>query len=491
MELLRKTRGAALLIEPGSDSTAERLGALKDLGYDAIHAGAAEAAVRAAASAGVWDFALLDADMPGAGSVVVAAASRDFPVIFQAERDLETELFYGPDRPVYGFWRRDSGRTALAAAVSGAAALFRARRDLRVREAELRECETRLSSVMGAAPVGIGIIRDRIIFEVNDWVTRILGYSADELVGRSSRVLFMNEGDYDALGADFYAQLRERGVAEIETLYRKKTGEPVDVLLRGVPFDPAEPGRGTTFAMWDISSGKHMARVLDASLADLRSSETRLKTALEEKEAMFRELKHRVKNSFALMASLIGLESSNSRNAEVQEVLDHTRTRIESMASLYDLLGRQDNPNAIRLDLYLERIVTTISRSLVGPCDHVGFKLDLAPIQGHSRVAAPLGLVAMELVVNSLKHAFPERWVDSERREGRISATLSGSGDEAELEMADDGVGLPENVSASAGGGLGMDLCRMLVKQMNGSWRFLDGPGTRIRISVPTCLNEV
>lgn len=486
MDFRPKKKGTALLIEAGSDSSAERVATIKDLGYDVLRYEDAEEAIRAANSTGGVDFALLDADMPGAGAVVVTAAERDFPVIFQSDRDLETDLFYGVDRPVYGFWRFGSGKTTLAAAIAGAAALYRARRDLRVRDAEVRECETRLASIMGAAPVGIGIIRDRTILDVNPWFSRTLGYDGEELVGRSSRVLFMNDGDYEAMGVEFYAELRERGVAEVETIYCKRTGEPVDVLIRGVPYDPADPGRGTTFAVWDISSDKHMARALEASLAELRAGEARLKVALEEKESMFRELKHRVKNSFALMASLIGLESSSSENAEIREVLDHTRTRIESLANLYDLLGRQDNPNAIRLDQYLERIVGTLSRSLVGSYEHIDIQLDLAPAQSHSRVAAPLGLVAMELVMNSLKHAFPETWVESEGRGGRISVILSGSGADVVLEVADDGIGLPEHVGTETGGGLGMDLCRMLVKQMKGNWASLGGPGTRIRVVVPT-----
>lgn len=488
MDSKREKRGTALLVEAASRGADGRNSTLESFGFEVLRAEDAAGAVRLTETESI-DIALVDANLTGVGTLVLLASERDFPLIFQDDRDPETWTLDRDDQPVYGFWRRDSGEASLAAAISGAESLFRARREFRALESQLKEREKLLSSVLKVSPVGIGVFKDRIILEVNEAVSRILGYRREELIGQSTRILFMDEEVFKKVGVEFYTLLRKEGSAEMETVYRTKSGKPMDILIRGVPLDPADPGRGTTVAVWDISSGKQMARDLDWSLTELREKEGRLTAALEEKEAMFQELKHRVKNSMALMASLIGLESSNTDTPEVREVLEHTRTRIESLASLYDLLGRQPDPNAIGLDQYLTRIVSTLSSTLVGDCERVDFKLDFRPVQCHSRVAAPLGLVVMELVVNSLKHAFPVFWSDGqESREETISMSLKKEDSQVILEVADNGVGLPVGFDPAVNGSLGMDLVRMLVNQMRGTLGLLAGPGTRFRIVVPADL---
>lgn len=215
------------------------------------------------------------------------------------------------------------------------------------------------------------------------------------------------------------------------------------------------------------------------TIAERKKVEEELRASLEERNALYRELKHRVKNSMALMAGLTGLAASQSDNEEVKIVMDDMRTRIESFAVLYDLLGAEGNPDAVRVDSYLARIVDSISDSFIHG-DRIGFSLELEPLSIPSRIAAPIGLIVMELTTNSLKYAFPGD------RGGTLSVALSrGEGERLRCRVSDDGVGLPPGFDPKKDGGLGMELIGMLVGQLRGIWKIESGPGTRIVLEVP------
>ena len=525
-----------------------------------------------------------------------------------------------------------------------------------------------------AVPVGVGLILDRVIFDINDWALSIVGYKREEVLGKSTRMLFIDEAEYDRVGRDLYAKLRDQGFCEIESQYRKKDGSPVDVLIRGTPLDRSDPLRGIIYVVLDISDRKRVERALESrvfaltrpleqgaallrfedlfNLADiqriqdafadatgvaslitttegvpitnpsnfcrlcaevirgtekgllncmksdtfigtsacdgptlrpclsgglwdggarimvgntqiaswligqvldesadmevlrayareigadqkefdaalgevtrmsrsrfekacvaldliagqlsnlafnnvqqaraiaerrraeeeLRDSAERLRSALEEREALYKELKHRVKNSMALMAGLVGLESSHAENEEVQTVLSNMRTRIDSFAALYDLLGQEGNPNAVRIDSYLSHIIDSITVSFVLEA-RVDFSLDFEPISISARTAAPIGLVIMELVTNALKYAFPNN------RCGQVSVSLKRAESGGfRCSVEDDGVGLPADFDPGRDGGLGMELIGMLVGQLKGKWLFEPCRGTRAVISLP------
>lgn len=141
-------------------------------------------------------------------------------------------------------------------------------------EEELRAGENYLRSVFRAAPVGIGIVRDRVLTEVNPTMCSMTGYTRDELLGRSARILYPSDEDFDFVGTEKYRQIRERGAGTVETRFRRKTGEIMDILLSSTPLDPADLSRGVTFTALDISDAKASAR-------SLRESEEYLKAVFQ------------------------------------------------------------------------------------------------------------------------------------------------------------------------------------------------------------------
>ena len=120
----------------------------------------------------------------------------------------------------------------------------------------LHESESRLRSIFRAAPVGIGVVVNRVIKDANDRLCDMTGYSREELVGQSARMLYPTDEDYNYVGSEKYRQIAEKGTGSVETRWRRKDGTIIDVLLSSTPFNPVDLSAGVTFTALDITERK-------------------------------------------------------------------------------------------------------------------------------------------------------------------------------------------------------------------------------------------
>ncbi len=210
-----------------------------------------------------------------------------------------------------------------------------------------------------------------------------------------------------------------------------------------------------------------------------KNAEEALERWLEEKAAMLRELQHRVKNSMAMISSLVGLEATRAADAGTREVLGSIRNRVSSLAHLYEMLYSTGDTRTIRLDDYLKLIISSLTDSLVDKMSRITFTTDFDPVKIEAQRAAPFGLILNELATNAIKYAFPGEGA------GRVSVALRKGDGTVELGVSDNGAGLPESFDSQAHRGLGMQLVRMLSEQLGGSVRAERGEGTSFRVTVP------
>jgi PAS domain S-box-containing protein len=138
-------------------------------------------------------------------------------------------------------------------------------------EKALQESRARLQSIFRAAPVGIGLVSNRRLLRVNDRICEMLGRTRDELVGKSARVLYASDEDYEYVGREKYVQIRERGTGTVETHWQRKDGEILDILLSSTPLDTTDLSAGVTFTALDITERKRAGEALQISEIRFRS----------------------------------------------------------------------------------------------------------------------------------------------------------------------------------------------------------------------------
>lgn len=136
-------------------------------------------------------------------------------------------------------------------------------------EKVIRDSESQIRSIFKSAPIGIGVVINRVIKQVNLRLCEISGYSAEELVGQSARMLYQSDEDYSAVGQEKYNQIHYQGTGTVETRWRCKNGAVIDVLLNSTPLEPTDLSKGVTFTALDISDRKR-------SRAELEKSEIKL-----------------------------------------------------------------------------------------------------------------------------------------------------------------------------------------------------------------------
>jgi len=129
----------------------------------------------------------------------------------------------------------------------------------------LREREAKLDSLFRVAPIGIGVVVDRVIMEINDRICEMTGYSKEELVGKSARMLYATEQEFDYVGHEKYRQIAEKGSGSVETRWRRKDGVMIDILLSSSLLVAGDFSRGVTFTALDITERRRGEDALRAS----------------------------------------------------------------------------------------------------------------------------------------------------------------------------------------------------------------------------------
>ncbi len=213
-----------------------------------------------------------------------------------------------------------------------------------------------------------------------------------------------------------------------------------------------------------VKEGVLSGVVLEAQdITDRKLAEERTQAALREKEALLQEIHHRVKNNLQVISSLLQLQINEIRDPQTLGIFRESQLRIRSMALIHEKLYESDSLAEIDLADYLRSLTNLLFSTYASAPSQVRLKLNLSQIFISINTAIPLGLIANELITNSLKFAFPDG------RQGIIRVELGAvAGDRFRLRIADDGVGLPKGFAAEKSASLGMRLVRMLSSQLDG-----------------------
>ena len=209
------------------------------------------------------------------------------------------------------------------------------------------------------------------------------------------------------------------------------------------------------------------AVVSEQITAELRASE-------ERKEALLREVHHRVKNNLAMICSLFYLQSTHAKDEQTTKIFREMENRVHSMALVHETLYGSDNLARIDFADYARILAQDILDSYGHPAVSISLKTELERVILSVDTALPCGLILNELISNALKHGFPDR------NEGKVKLLLrTGRDGECTLCVEDNGIGIPGSLSIGECKSLGIRLVRSLTRQIGGSFELLRlEPGT-------------
>ncbi|MEX0954042.1 MAG: histidine kinase dimerization/phosphoacceptor domain -containing protein [Rhizobiaceae bacterium] len=197
--------------------------------------------------------------------------------------------------------------------------------------------------------------------------------------------------------------------------------------------------------------------------------------AAEMRAQLLREAHHRIKNNLQMVVSLVRSKRIPGRT----DALEDVENRVQAIAQVHDLLYHETGGGS-DIDLSdLSDLIDAICRnpSIIPPERNIEIQLELEPCPTHVARAVPLALVVVEIITNSLKHAFPDE------REGRIDISLSCANGLAVLTISDNGTGLsmPEGRKRNSG----LKLVEAFISQCNGTLEMSAEQGTRFHITFP------
>jgi PAS domain S-box-containing protein len=202
-------------------------------------------------------------------------------------------------------------------------------------------------------------------------------------------------------------------------------------------------------------------------ITDRKEKEQALAALVHEKEALLKEVHHRVKNNLQVITSLLRLEIARTSQPDAKAVLSEMQGRIRSMAILHQSLYRSGDFGAIDLGDYLRQLATQTHLAQSTRASAMRLRCEVASMFVNIDQAIPCGLLVNELVSNCVKHAFPEGF------EGANAITLSLQPapvpGQWRLEVADTGVGLPPDFGARRAASLGLQLATDLARQLGGT----------------------
>ena len=318
-------------------------------------------------------------------------------------------------------------------------------------EEELMEKEKLYRTIFETTGTATTIVdEDTTIILANREFERLSGYSRDEIEGKKSWTEFVVDEDLERMKRYHYLRRRDPGLAPRRYTFRFRNRHG-DVRHMQMTVDMI-PGTMRSVA----------------SMADI----TEIERSLREKDVLLREVHHRVKNNLQIVSSLLNLQGLRVGDDEVLDVLKESQGRIKVMAMIHEHLYQSESLARINFREYVERLVNDIVISYGAGVRTV---IEVDDIKPDIDTAIPLGLMINELVTNSVKYAFPDGT-------GTIAVSIKVEDGRAVLVVADDGVGLPEDIDPEGTDTLGLMLVRILTQQLDGTLNIRRDHGTEFRI---------
>ena len=202
--------------------------------------------------------------------------------------------------------------------------------------------------------------------------------------------------------------------------------------------------------------------LLIKEILERRCVESELKQSLAEKDVLFKEIHHRVKNNLQIISSLLNLESRQIKDQKALASFNESKNRIRSIATLHEQLYRSKDVSRIDFTAYMRNMTNYLLRTYGVGNDFIRVNMNTERIYLDLNTAIPCGLIVNELVSNAIKHGFPDGG------QGEIKIDFKKKDDKYFLSVSNNGVRFPKGLDINNCTTLGLELISSLSKQLKG-----------------------
>jgi two-component sensor histidine kinase len=336
-----------------------------------------------------------------------------------------------------------------------------------------------------------------IVRYVNPAFCRLVDQASDELVGTPFCAMMPDGEEFKALLGRIYRTGQPETYTKLTSSDPDPDPDPVLSCYAMWPVMENERAMGVAIQVIETVPLDERTLAMNEALmlgslrlhevsADVAALNAQLHAEIGEREQRERdaviltnEIAHRVKNNLQITVALIALEAKSAA-APCVGGYRAMQARIGAIAELYDLISQASDGHAIALDAYLKEIARTMSGSLLEGNSGIKIEVRAEALEIDPIRAVPLGLLVNELTTNAIKHAFPDRT-------GRVLLSAHRIGDQIEMIVADNGVGMKDGHSKQNSEKHGSEYVAIFVRQVGGMIAVskADGTGTAVTVRLP------
>jgi PAS domain S-box-containing protein len=291
-------------------------------------------------------------------------------------------------------------------------------------------------------------------------IERYSGYKPEDIIGKPANIFYADPYERKLL----IKEIENRGhVEDHELIFKTKENKLINVSINAqVMRNSRNEPVGIEGSIRDITERKQM--------------EIKLKKSLNEKEMLLKEIHHRVKNNLMIISSLLSLQTDYIKDKASKNIFIESQNRARSMALIHEKLYQSTDLKSINFGEYIKNLTSELFYTYRVGNSGVDIHYNIEDLKLDINTAIPLGLIANELITNSLKYAFVNGG------DGVVTIEFKKVDHNYIFMIKDNGVGLPEGFDYKNSDSLGLQLVNNLSEQIDAEIELNTTDGTEFKI---------
>jgi two-component sensor histidine kinase/CheY-like chemotaxis protein len=203
-------------------------------------------------------------------------------------------------------------------------------------------------------------------------------------------------------------------------------------------------------------------------------AEQEVREARDRAELLLHEVNHRVANSLAFVAAMVGMQANAIVDPTAKSALAETQTRISAIASVHRRLYTSDDIRSVEISDYLDNLLKELEATMNPSAKPSTIRLIAEVVHVPTDKAISIGMIVSELVTNAFKYAYPDDG-------GEIRVSFRKNGAFAKLTVEDDGIGW-DGGGTPKGTGVGSRIVSALARNLDASIEYTGGGGCYVSL---------